>query len=186
MQFVGMENLSTRRLVLRRFRREDVQDYFDRIGSREPVTRGMLWSPHESIRDSADSVEKALRRYEEGKCYRWAVAASEDDRVIGVVELLRFDEKESSCSFAYMLGDDYWGKGYGTEALGAAFGFAFGKMGIEVIRADHFSTNPASGAVMRKLGMRYTGREPGAYEKNGQRIDAMCYEIRKEEFQGGI
>lgn len=185
MQFVGMEKLITQRLVLRQFRREDARDFYDRIGSREPVTRGMLWSPHESINDSVASVEHALERYREGKCYRWAVAHSGDDRVIGVVELLRFDEEESSCSFAYMLGDAYWGRGYGTEALGAAFRFAFDKMGIEVIRADHFSANPASGAVMRKLGMRHTGTERGRYEKNGQRMDAECYEIRKEEFRGG-
>jgi len=99
-----------------------------------------------------------------------------------VVDLLRFDEADSSCSFAYMLGQAYWGKGYGTEALKAVFGFAFDKMELQRIEADHMAENPASGAVMRKVGMQYLRTEKARYEKNGQLHDAHVYAITRQQW----
>ena len=93
------------------------------------------------------------------------------------MELLRFDEDAGSCSFAYMLGCDYWNQGYGTEALAAAIRFAFEKMDIDRILVDHMRPNAASGAVMRKVGMTHIGTEPGKYEKHGRIFDAEVYEI---------
>ena len=182
MRFVPIETLHTERLTLRKIRREDVSDYYHRLGTSEAVTRGMLWDPHTDISQSVASVEKALRRYAEGGCYRWAIALPEDDRIIGVMEMLRFDETDNSCSFAYMLGQLWWGKGYGSEALRAAMDFVFTKIGVEVIRADHFTTNPASGAAMRKAGMTFVKTLPQQYEKHGKKIDADLYQITKAEF----
>lgn len=182
MEFVELRDLKTRHLVLRRLRWEDVADYYERIGSSEAVTRYMLFNPHTAIADSEASIQKALNRYAAGKCYRWAVAEQADDRLIGVFELLRFDEAAESCSFAYMLGEAWWGKGYGTEAMAEAFRFAFEEMGIRTIEVDHLSANGASGAVMRKVGMRHTGTRKGAYEKNGVLHDAEEYRLTREEW----
>ena len=162
---------------------EDVPLYYQRIGSSAEVTKYMLFSPHRDISESVASVEKALRRYREGKCYRFCIALRETDELIGIMEALRFDEETSSCSFAYMLGKDFWGKGYGTEALTAVFGFLFTKMEIQRIEADHMAENAASGAVMRKAGMAHTGFIAGKYEKNGVLHDAHVYAITRQQYQ---
>ena len=179
MNYCEIKPIRTANLCLRKVRLEDAKDYFDRIGTSEDVTRGMLWEPHTDISQSVASVEKSLRRYGEGRCYRWAITEKGKDALIGIVELLRFDEQDHSCSFAYMLGEDFWGKGYGTEVLRTVFRFAFEEMGVKVIRADHFEDNPASGACMRKAGMTRVGREEGKYIKNGISHHAVLYEIRK-------
>lgn len=181
MVFREMEQLRTERLVLRKQRIEDVQAYFDRIGSRPEVTAGMLWEPHRTLSDSRASVEKALRRYETGKCYRWAIELP-DEGLIGIIELLGFEEKEGICSFAYMLCPEYWGKGYATEALKAVLDFAFARLEVKQVNVDHFVSNPASGAVMRKVGMIYQGIARGKYEKQGKKLDAALYSITKNEF----
>lgn len=181
MVFREMERICTERLCLRKQCMEDVQDYFDRIGSRPEVTAGMLWEPHQDISDSRASVEKALRRYAEGKCYRWAIDLP-GVGLIGIIELLGFDENTDTCSFAYMLCPEYWGKGYGTEALRAVLDFAFSKLEVKRVVVDHFTSNPASGAVMRKAGMIYQGIVPDKYEKQGKKLDAALYAITKEEF----
>ena len=183
MRFPELRALRTERLILRKLRREDVRDYYERIGSSEAVTRHMLFQPHRSIDDSVASIEKTLRRYETGKCFRWGITLRGDDRIIGVFDLLAFDERENRCSFAYMLGEHWWGRGYATEAMKAVFRFAFEEMGIETITVDHFAENPASGAVMRKALMRQTGIRPGAYEKNGALHDAVCYELTRKEWE---
>ena len=181
MVFRNMEEIRTERLILRKQRIEDVQAYYERIGSRPEVTAGMLWEPHQSIADSRASVEKALRRYESGRCYRWAVDLPETG-LIGVIELLGFDEQKETCSFAYMLCPEYWGQGYGTESLKAVLDFAFSKLEVKQILVDHFTTNPASGAVMRKAGMVFQKIIPEKYEKLGKKLDAAQYSITKEEF----
>ena len=147
------------------------------------MCRYLLFDPHQDISESMASIEKTLTRYENGNCYRWGIALKEDDTLIGVIELLRFDEDTSTCSFAYMLGCDYWNQGYATEALSAVIRFAFEKMEIDRIMVDHMAPNAASGAVMRKCGMVYQRTEPEKYEKNGRTHNAVVYRINRENWK---
>jgi ribosomal-protein-alanine N-acetyltransferase len=184
MQYAAFHALETKRLSLRKLRLSDLPEYNLLYGDRQ-VCRYMLFDPHESLSQSEASLHRALRRYGETGFYRWAIARKTDDRLIGIIDLLRFDEKTDSCSFAYMLCPDFWNRGYGTEAVKAVFRFAFDEMGIQTIAADHMAENPASGAVMRKAGMTFVHRIEGKYEKNGASHDSLCYEIRKENFHDG-
>lgn len=185
MEYAAFEELKTSRLRLRKLRREDVKSY-NRFASSKAVTRFMLWKPHEDLSESAASIEKTLHRYEEEKCYRWGIALQETDELIGIIDLLGFDEEKNICSFAYMIAEEYWGRGYGTEALLALLDFAFRKMKVAAVGADHFAENAASGAVMKKAGMKYLFTERGKYEKNGVIYDAPQYRITQEEWETGI
>lgn len=182
MRFPPIPILTTPRLRLRKLSMEDAEDYFRHLGSSEAVTRCMLWNPHRDISESVSSIRKVLRRYEEDSCYRWGIALKETDSLIGVLELLRFDEETGSCSFAYMLGENFWGNGFCTEALTAAFNFAFTQMKATAITADHFTENPASGRVMEKAGMHRVRILPGKYQKNSKYHDAVEYTITIEEW----
>ena len=181
MKFPALPVLETSQLRLRRLSLDDAETYYRRLGSSEAVTRYMLWNPHKDIPESVASIQKVLRRYEEGRCYRWGIALKDSDSLIGVVELLRFDEEAESCSFAYMIAEAFWGKGYGTEALHAAFDFAFTQMEVKSITADHMAENIASGRVMEKAGMHMVRILPKKYEKNGRTYDAVEYSITADE-----
>ena len=183
MRYAEFEDLYTARLCLRKLRREDIPAYYERIGSSPDVTRYMLFPPHRDIREAEATVENVLKRYETGKCYRYCIALKESDELIGVIEPLRFDEAQSSCSFAYMLGKDYWGRGFGTEALSAVLAFLFEKMEMLRVEADHMAENPASGAVMRKAGMQCQGRIADKYEKDGKHHDAILYAITRDQWK---
>ncbi len=184
MKYAEFETLKTARLWLRKMTMEDAQTYFERLASSEAVTRYMLFSPQKELAESVESVKKALARYESRAAYRWVLDLP-GEGLIGVVDLLRFDEESDSCSFAYMIGEDYWGMGYGTEAVKAVFGFAFEKMELSCIEADHMAENPASGAVMRKAGMQYVRTDKAKYEKNGARRDAHVYRITRQDWRKG-
>ncbi len=180
--YVPLSNLESERLIFRKVTLADAESYFRNLSSREEVSRGMLWDPHETLAQSVASMEKALCRYEGGRSYHWGVCLKGSDDLIGIIDLLRFEDYDCSCSFAYMLAPSLWGKGLGSEMLKTVFRFAFTRMGVEVIRADHFEDNPASGGAMRKAGMVCTGSEPGKYVKNGISHNAVLYEIRPEVF----
>lgn len=183
MKYTALEELNTQRLRLRKLRLSDAENYYSRLGSSEDVTRYMLWQPHTSLQESAESIQSVLARYETGSTYTWAIALQEDDSVIGRIDLLRFDEIQSSCSFAYMLGEDYWGQGFGTEVLKAVFAFAFDKMEMQTIAADHMSENVGSGKVMQKAGMHFVTKHTAKYEKNGRYYDAEEYRITADDWK---
>lgn len=179
MKYAPIESLRTQRLLLRKLEPGDAAALFERVTGDKKVTEYMLFQPHRDAAETAGSIRKVLARYETGRGYRWGIVLGETSQLIGIIDLLRFDETDSSCSFAYMLGSEFWGRGYGTEALTAALDFAFSRMEMERVDADHFAENPASGAVMRKAGMAFQGVAPGKYEKDGIAHDAVQYQIDK-------
>lgn len=182
MHFPELQQLHTPRLLLRKLTMADAPLYYSRIASPPEVSRYMLWNPHTRLSETEAVIEQVLRRYASGRCYRWCIALKEDNTPIGAIELLRFDEETESCSFAYMIGSDFWGMGYGTEALKAALGFAFETMQVQFVTADHMSANPASGAVMAKAGMIFCRVIPEKYEKDGQKMDAWEYRITRDQW----
>lgn len=182
MKFPPIPTLETARLRLRRLTLADAEDYYRHLFGSEAVSRYMLWNPHRDVSESEDSIRKVLRRYEEGHCYRWGITLNATGELIGIIELLRFDEEADSCSFAYMLGENFWGRGYGTEALKAVFDFAFTQMNVRSITADHMAENPASGRVMEKAGMIRTRFLPEKYQKNGNTYSAIEYTITQADW----
>ena len=184
MRYAEFHPIETERLLLRQLQMEDVYEYYERLFGDADVSRYMLIEPHQDISESLESLQRKLSRYQEGRYYCWGVTEKDEEGLIGLVELLRFNEADSSCSFVYMLGCNYWSRGYGTELLKAVFRFAFEELEVERIVADHMAPNGASGAVMRKAGMKHTGTEKGKYAKTGSVYDAECYEIRNERKPG--
>lgn len=182
MRFVSFQSLSTKRLLLRKFHAEDAAAYYVRLGSSNTVTKFMLWAPHLDISESEESIRKILNRYDSTTPYTWAITLKETDSLIGRIDLLRLDKETGIGSFAYMLGEDFWSKGYGTEAMRAVFDFAFAQLDVSTIEADHMADNPASGAAMRKAGMTCQGSIPKKYQKNGIWHDAVCYRITRKEW----
>ena len=185
MKYASFEEIRTPRLLLRKINHADTECYYRRISGSADVAKYMLWQAHASQQEAYAAIEKVIARFENGSCYSWGIALAEDNSIIGRIDLLRFDETAASCSFAYMLGTDYWGQGYGTEALTAVFDFAFRKMQVKCISADHMRENVASGKAMQKAGMHYVKTIPAKYEKCGKVYDADEYTITSDEWLHG-
>ncbi len=183
MKFPPMPQIETKRLVLRKIEDADLQDYHDRLSRDPEVSRYLLGQTQPDPDCTAEKIRQIQAGYADGTRYHWGIAGKEDNSLFGTIALLRFAEESNSCNFAYMLGREFWGQGYATEALKAVFQFAFSEMEIDSISAEHFAANPASGAVMRKVGMEFVGITQEKYEKNGTKHDAAEYRITKEMWE---
>lgn len=76
----------------------------------------------------------------------------------------------------YWIARPYWGLGFATEAASALLRAARGSLRIERIHAGHFVDNPASGRVLRKLGLRPTGAMVRRYSlARGREVDCALY-----------
>lgn len=86
-----------------------------------------------------------------------------EHRHFGVIGMLGFAERQARFANAarpelgYWLGRPFWGRGYATEAVNAALGWARGDWRKSVVWAGHFADNRASGQVLCKAGFLYTG-----------------------------
>jgi RimJ/RimL family protein N-acetyltransferase len=76
-------------------------------------------------------------------------------RLIGCIGIDPMDNGETE--LGYWIARPFWGLGYATEAGRHMIELAR-TLGIRRLTAGHFTDNPASGSVLRKLGFLPTGR----------------------------
>ncbi len=149
--------LETRRLILRKFTDGDIDDMLPLYRDAK-VNRFLPWLPIQSRDEMAYYLHHAIFPfYEKPLAYSYAVALRESNRVIGYVHLNDIGEDNG---IGYALARAFWNQGIITEACAAVFD-RLRKAGLPFITATHDVNNPASGAVMKKLGMtyRYSYRE---------------------------
>lgn len=91
--------------------------------------------------------------------------------------------QNARAEIGYWVGVPYWGKGFATEAAHAVLDFAFSRKELRRVAARHFANNPASGRVMKKLGMSYEGLLRQHECKWGEFLDVVCYGILATEWQ---
>lgn len=81
-----------------------------------------------------------------------------EHRQFGVIGGLGFHVKDGvRAELGYWLGRPFWGRGYATEAVTAAMGWAKQDWRRKLVVAGHFADNRASGQVLCKADFLYTG-----------------------------
>jgi len=83
---------------------------------------------------------------------------AEPTSIFGQINFSRFNRGPSqSCLLGYSLDQHHQGKGYMTEALGAAIDFVFDRLGFHRVEANYMPTNERSGRLLRRLGFAVEG-----------------------------
>lgn len=170
--------LETKRLRLRGYRESDVAELLPLIGTRE-VAATTLRIAHPYT--EADARAFLLLAQDPDKIWL-AVTLREDGRQIGGMGL-RVDQQHQNAELGYWLGVPYWGKGYATEAAHEMLRYGFEDLGLHRIHASHFKHNPASGHILKKLGMRYEGCQREHLRKWDQFVDSELYGLLRREWQ---
>lgn len=153
----GMKNLKTERLFLRKFRIEDLEEFYKLYNDDEFIK----WSNHSKInrQESIQILENILRRYDNNEIwyYYWAICKKTDDRVIGGIKLHGFNNNNNSISFDYSIISSESRKGYITEAFKKVIEFCFDDLEANRIEGICSTKNYASKKVMEKAGMHEEG-----------------------------
>jgi RimJ/RimL family protein N-acetyltransferase len=77
-------------------------------------------------------------------------------RLIGGIGLA---DRDGDLELGYWIVPSHWGLGFATEAGQAVIAMARETLRLERLVSGHFTDNPASGRVLRKLGFVETGQE---------------------------
>ena len=172
--------LETERLILRSIRRKDAGDLFS-FARNEEVTRFVLWSPHESIRDSRRYIRCCRRQYANGFPGIFAIEHKEDRRMIGTIGYVGFSREHRCAEIGYSLDPKYWNRGLMTEALARLIRYSFEDLGLHRLEACHDINNPASGRVMEKCGMHLEGTLKDKYNNKGVYCTVHLFAIIRNE-----
>ena len=109
-----------------------------------------------------------------------------DGKLIGNLGLINIDWKNSQAVLGIVLGEkEYWGQGYGTDAIRALLSFAFTKMNLNRIRLSVFDYNERAQRCYRKCGFQLEGRLRQAHFSDGRYHDELVMGILREEFDPG-
>ena len=176
-----MPDLMTPRLRLRRLTMRDAQDIYRY--SRDPeVARHVLWDAHRTVGDSRAYLRYMLRRYRGHEPASWGIEHLDSGRIIGTIGFMWIQEDNNAAEVGYSLARDFWGQGYMTEALKAVIQYGFDGLNLNRIEAQHETTNPASGAVMRKCHMQHEGTLRSRLFNKGRYVDVELYAILRRDY----
>jgi [ribosomal protein S5]-alanine N-acetyltransferase len=145
--------LRTARLTMREFVISD----FDAVyaySSDSRVTRYLFFGPRDQD-STAEYLEGLLASQRERPRTRFELAVEESASglVIGACDLSFIERKV--VDLGYMLGIEYWGKGYATEIALALIDAAFFDLRADRVISTVDVNNGASIRVLEKIGMRW-------------------------------
>ena len=139
--------------------------------------------PYPYYRAYADHwIPTHVSLFEQRRELHLAIELQSTCALIGAVSLLSRD-REGPPQLGYWLGRRYWGEGYATEAVREIIRFAHVGLGVQAVAARCMIDNPASLAVLAKVGLRRVGRCKQPLIKDGcpREIDEFRLEIGTEE-----
>lgn len=103
-----------------------------------------------------------------------AICLVDGDRHIGNLGLHRIDWVSRTAHLGILIGEpDCWGKGYGSDAIRAALGFAFGRLNLRKICLTVFDFNSRARRAYEKCGFALEGCLRSQHYKDGHYVDEL-------------
>ena len=175
----------THRMTLRLPELADVPDLKRMF--RNPLTARAAGAPLHSkaeMRDPVEMVHRTRREFRADAHLSLSVILNSSSACIGRVGLRGLDWKWKKVeSLSYWLDPRYWDQGLTTEASWFLCRLAFGRLNMRRIGSQALDGNPASQAVLRRLGFVEEGRERAAVCVKGRSMDMVWFGLLAEELR---
>ena len=152
-------HLETERLIFRPLVLSDAEVLFEL--NKNPEVHKYLWqTPEKEIEESIKVIEYVNRQYAEINIGRFATILKETNEFIGWtgIKFVNDHEENGNTNFydyGYRLAEQFWNKGYATEASIMWLDYGFNQMKIDKMNAYTHSENGASNHVLQKVGMKF-------------------------------
>lgn len=96
---------------------------------------------------------------------------------------LRVDNRNQKAEIGYWVAEDFWNKGYATEATGSVIKFAFEELNLNKVFATYLEKNISSKKVMIKCGMKEEAVLKEHIKKEDIFHTLIQYRLTKDEFE---
>ena len=148
--FSPFPNLESERLLLRPVKSSDVEEVFA-IRS-DPDTMKYIPRPlAKTKQDALDHIEMVSKGIEENEFINWGITIKGDDKLIGMICLLRMQPDNFRTEIGYILHPDFHGKGIMSEATQVIIDYAFNILNFHSLEAVIDPRNSASEKLLLKF-----------------------------------
>ena len=111
MNDIGIKELETERLILRKFNENDYKGMFDNWASDLETNKYVSFKPHQNYDETKQIINEWISKYEDGGL-NWVVELKDSHEIIGNIEVISKSKKNNNCEVGYTFGSRFWGKGY--------------------------------------------------------------------------
>lgn len=117
------------------------------------------------------------------KEHNYGIIDSSTEQLIGNVGLMSINHIHQSAEIGIFIGNkDYWGKGFGTEALRLLIDFAYQTLNLHNIMLRVYSYNKRAISCYEKVGFKKIGLIRESITKNKKRHDTVLMDILPDYF----
>jgi RimJ/RimL family protein N-acetyltransferase len=148
---------------------------YQRLLDSEPP---QLWS----VKNIKEWFEKDLEKKNPAE-YFFNIHSLDSDQLIGFVGLrgIRWNQRDAWVGIG--IGEpEYWGKGYGTEAMQLALGYAFLELSLERVTLGVLASNQRAIRSYEKAGFKLEGVERQIIHRDGGKGDVLYMGILRQEW----
>jgi len=145
----------TERLHLRPPSEADAERIFTRYAQDVQVCRYMSWTPHRSMDDTHDYLQRVVTDNNQGVSAGYLIFSRASGALLGSVG--GSYQGPSRMQFGYCLARNAWGQGYATEAARAFVNAAMSQPDMWRVQALCDLENRASARVLEKAGLTLEG-----------------------------
>ncbi len=163
---------------LRAIEREDIPTFVRWLNDPEVRQYLEMYLPM-----SRAEEEQWFEAYLKNSSSRIFAIETEDGESIGNVGLHEIDWKNRSASLGIVIAEkEYWGRGYGSDAIVALVDFAFREMNLHRIQLSVYEFNQRAKRCYEKCGFHEEGRAREAFYSDGRYHDSLLMAILRHEY----
>ncbi|MFZ5881354.1 MAG: GNAT family N-acetyltransferase [Chloroflexota bacterium] len=135
-----------------------------------------------SAKATKDWLDKELGEQAD-TLYWFTIRAAADNQLLGdiVLDVTQWNARDAFVGIG--IGPrDFWGRGYGTEAMQLILQYAFLELNLNRVTLNVFEYNQRGVRSYEKAGFRHEGRQRGSLLREGKRWDMLYMGILKEDW----
>ncbi|MDG2014924.1 MAG: GNAT family N-acetyltransferase [Pirellulaceae bacterium] len=172
---IPQPNLTTERLTMRPFWEADAEQVQSLLQCRE-IAANTISIEHPYPAGAARIwINTHQKKWQGSEAAIFAICENTNTHTpVGAIGL-EINAKHENAELGYWIGESWWGRGYCTEAAQALVDFGFSTLGLKKIHAHFMAKNPASGRVLRKIGMEKEGHMKSHIKKWGIFEDVIFF-----------
>lgn len=146
--------LESERLKLRKIELEEAANVYQTWTNDKEVAKYVRWNVHKNVEETKEWIMMEQENCKKDNYYDWGIELKEEGKLIGSIGAHYIPELDRY-EIGYAIAKKYWGRGIVTEAVRCVIDYLANEKGIKQYVAIHAKQNPASGAVMQKVGFKY-------------------------------
>ena len=168
----GTAELWTENLILRRYRPEDAEQLYERMGKDPDMYKYSGWNPYATPEMTKETVRGFIESYADAHSYSWVMDV--DGVVVGTIGAYDYENGRIEVGFSVVKA--WQGRGLATEALKKVLAYLTENEGLSCVTAWCAGENAGSKRVLEKSGMRYVRTEKDALTVGDRTYDKLFYE----------